>query len=333
MTEHIVVGSEPPRIQYVADGTTSRFETPFPVFKPDAVQIFLNETEVPAADYTAQLDGDLRAAVVFNTPPPQHAVITITRVLPVERTSNFQEGGALRADVLNYEFNYQMACLQQLADNLNRSMIMPPWAVDPSVQLKLPTPTAGKSIMWSADGKSLVNSDIEINSLLDEINAKSAQTTAASQTATAQATAAETHAATATAQAVIAADQAAVATQKAAEAVQTLAQKASVSADNFSAAGKEVIVILGRPDDTRAVSFSTTSPYTCPNHGYISLTVNGSASGATNVQRNGKNVGFAWHTNTYVGNRTNFPVSKNDVISWSGPGGIADPIFTPLKGV
>ncbi|MDD3668905.1 MAG: hypothetical protein PHX68_01250 [Alphaproteobacteria bacterium] len=333
MTEHIVVGSEPPRIQYAADGTTSRFETPFPVFKPDALQIFIDDAEVPAENYAVDLDGDLRAAVVFAAPPPQHAVVTITRVLPIERASHFQEGGALRADVLNYEFNYQMACLQQLADNLNRSMIMPPYAIDPSVQLKLPTPTAGKSIMWSADGKSLVNSSIEINSLLDEIAAQSAQTAAASQTATAQASAAETHAATATAQATIATNQAAVATQKAAEAVQTLAQKASVSADNFSAAGKEAIVILGRPDDARAISFSTTSPYTCPNHGYVSITINGSASGATNVQRNGKNVGYAWHTNTYVGNRTNFPVSKNDVIAWSGPGGVSDPIFAPLKGV
>ena len=84
--------------------------------------------------------------VIFNTVPSQGVVITIIRNLSIERTTHFQEGGALRADTLNDELDYQIACQQQIADQLNRSMVLPPYAAGTGVNLTLPTPTTGKAI-------------------------------------------------------------------------------------------------------------------------------------------------------------------------------------------
>ncbi|MDY6407652.1 MAG: hypothetical protein SPL08_02995, partial [Pseudomonadota bacterium] len=75
----------------------------------------------------------------------------------------FQEGGALRADVLNDELDYQIACQQQIADNLNRSFVLPPYANGNDVDLSLPEPSAGKAIVWNASGTGLENSDLSIN--------------------------------------------------------------------------------------------------------------------------------------------------------------------------
>lgn len=219
MAEHILVQDIVPRIQYTADGINKTFETPFIIFNEEALDVYLDEEKITQG-YTIQTDDEMRGQVVFETAPENGTLITLSRHLTIARTSDFQEGGSLRANTLNYELDYQTACLQELADNINRSMVLPPYAVDSDIQLTLPLPKAGRAIVWDADGKNLENSELEMNKVYQQL--------------TQNVSLAEQQAATATEQANLATEQALIATQKA-NAAAAAFESATVAADEAKA--------------------------------------------------------------------------------------------------
>ena len=211
MTNHVKVYGVKPRIQYTADGSLTTYEFPFAIFKASDIDVYFGETLQDSDSYTVQgvcsSDG---GSVTFSTPPVSGTTITLVRDLSIERTSDFQEGASLRAQVLNDELDYQVACQQQLADTINRSMVLPPYAIGTDVNLTLPAPCAGKSIVWNADGTNLENSTIEVNSLESTLNGYKTEAQTAAFTASGKAEIATTQAGIASAkatEAISAADQ------------------------------------------------------------------------------------------------------------------------------
>ena len=250
MTSHVKIHGVVPRIQYTANGSLTKFTFPFAIFSTDDIEVYLNDTKQASTAYTVTgvRDSD-GGSVTFTSTPTNGTVVTIVRNLSIERTSDFQEGGALRADTLNDEFDYQIACQQQIADNLNRSMVLPPYAVDSNVNLTLPTPSAGKAIVWNADGTNLENSTVEVNALENTIKGykESAESAAAMATTKAglasdKADIATTQAQTAMTQAGIATTQAGIATTKATEVSTALSTKANKDMDNITSTGRSTVV-------------------------------------------------------------------------------------------
>ena len=171
MTEHIKVYGVTPRIQYVANGTSNAFTFPFVIFATSDIDVYLNDEKQNTNTYTVTGERSSQGGTVtFATAPTSGTTITIVRNLSIERTSDFQEGGALRADTLNDELDYQIACQQQIADSLNRSMVLPPYAADIDVNLTLPSPSAGKAIVWNSSGTNLENSTVSVNALEGTLN-------------------------------------------------------------------------------------------------------------------------------------------------------------------
>ena len=244
MAEHIQVQDIVPRIQYTADGINKAFETPFIIFNEEALDVYLDEEKITEG-FTVQMDEETRAEVVFETAPKSGTLITLTRHLPIARTSDFQEGGSLRANTLNDELDYQTACLQELADNINRSMVLPPYAVGSDSQLTLPLPDAGKAIVWTADGKNLENSKLEINKVVQELEEHLALVEENASISEQQADLATEQANLATAQALLAAQKAneaaaklELATEAADDAQACVTSKANINMDNLSQTGK-----------------------------------------------------------------------------------------------
>ncbi len=218
---HIKLHGVKPRIQYISDGTLTTYEFPFVIFSDADVQVYLNDTLQETGTYTVSgVRNTKGGCVVFITPPAQNTVITIMRNLTIERTTDFQEGGTLRSNILNDEFDYQTACLQQIADNLNRSMVLPPYATDTDVNLTLPTPSAGKAIVWNKDGTNLENSTVKVNELENTLKQyKEIAQTASSEAISAAQTAVQ---------------KADIATQKAEEAVSTVDNKVNIDFSNVT---------------------------------------------------------------------------------------------------
>ena len=268
MTNHIKIYGVKPRIQYVSNGNLKKYEFPFVIFKTSDVDVYLDDKLLTTSEYEVSVEPDIEGGTIsFKVAPSNGTVITIARNLSIERTTDFQEGGALRANVLNDELDYQIACQQQIADNLNRSMVLPPYAVDTGVDLTLPTPSAGKAIVWNADGTNLENSAVKVNELESTLKGYKTEAQNAAMTAINKADIATTQAQTATTQAEVASTQAQIATEKAQEAVSTLASKANKDMDNLTTAGKNLITSLGMPDYTTGIGFPgnswTLAPYDC----------------------------------------------------------------------
>lgn len=294
MTNHVKIQGTIPRIQYTANGTLTTYEFPFAIFSTDDIDVYLNNTKQASTVYTVSgarnSDG---GSVTFASAPENGTIITIMRNLSIERTSDFQEGGALRADTLNDELDYQIACQQQIAENLNRSMVLPPYAVANDIDLTLPTPAAGKAIVWNSDGTNLENSTVEVNALESTLNGYKTAAETAATTATTKAGIASDKADLATTKAQLASDKADIATAKAAEAASTLSSKANKDMDNLSTAGKAGIVSLGLPDYTSGVSVSHSSlasGYTAPSKGILMGGCN--PDGNTTITVNGQ---IAWN--------------------------------------
>lgn len=273
MAENINLADDPPRIRYVADGIQTIYETPFPVFKEKSLIIYLDDQVLSSENYVIELDEQLRATVTFNEAPVAQTIITIMRNLPIERTSNFQEASILRSEVLNYEFNYLMACMQQLTDALKRSMILPPYALDTAQNLTLPLPNAGKAIVWTADGKGLENSTVNINALEKTFSDYKTAAETASATATAKAEEAVTAATTAQTKASEATQSATEAAQNVQTVSNALITKANTDLNNLTQTAQKTIVGLGMPDYTRGTSISLNTTFTPTTDGFIEYKV------------------------------------------------------------
>ena len=307
MTDHVKIYGIKPRIQYVADGTLTEYEFPFAIFKTTDIEVYFGDTKQDTSTYTVSearhSDG---GSVTFESAPTSGTIITIVRNLSIERTSDFQEGSTLRAKVLNDELDYQIACQQQIAENLNRSMVLPPYATDNDLDLTLPTPSAGKAIVWNSDGTNLENSTVSVNALESTLKGYKESAESAASTAT-------TKAGIASDKADIATEKAQIATDKATEAATTLASKANKDMDNLSATGQETVIHWVSPNYDNPITI-TASPYTAEKDGLVVMTSNSAYSHGISV--NGNYIAHYYLSSNITDMVMFIPVSKGDVITF-----------------
>lgn len=157
MPDHIRIGDVSPRVQYVADGALTAFDYPFPIFGDGDLTVYLDEAE-QRAGYSVRGAGESRGGTVrFDAAPASGVRVTLQRVLAVERTTDFQEGGAFRADTINDELDRQTAMIQQIADETARALTAAP--TDPAGALSLPPKDrrAGRYLAFDADGNAIAS--------------------------------------------------------------------------------------------------------------------------------------------------------------------------------
>lgn len=158
-----------PRITFLGDGSSRSFNFTFPIFSENDISVFLDgelQTEGFFVSLSANADG---GTVVFSLAPGNEVLITIARTLEIKRTTDFGESKAFRSKMLNHEFDYQIACLEQLADESSRAISFPIYSPN-ELNTAFPVPKAGKAIIWNEEGNALKNSEIEIENLISEIN-------------------------------------------------------------------------------------------------------------------------------------------------------------------
>ena len=332
MAEHITIQSTIPRIRYIADGMLTTFEFPFAIFKDSDLKVYFGETLQNSGYTVSGANNSDGGNVTFASAPAADTIITLTRSLAIERISDFQEGGALRANVLNSELDYQIACLQEVADNLNRSMVLPPYAVGTDINLTLPAPVAGKAIVWNEQGTNLENSTIAVNELESTLasykdTAESAKDDAvtAKNAAIGKADEAASFASTASTKASEAAASASAAAASASSVASSLSTKANKDMDNLSATGKTTVSSLSMPSNGYVdYSYTKEYNYTAPANGYFYLRATGGGSGTWVCI----SLGDSASSDTYMTYKTNSagtltavaPVSKNQVVTPSNSG-------------
>lgn len=266
MTDHIKIEGIIPHIQYVADGVLTSYSFPFAIFNANNMEVYFDDNLQPKSIYQVVFDPtECGGRVNFNVAPEANTKITLVRNLTIERTADFQEGGALRANTLNDELDYIIACQQQLADKLNRTMTLPVYAADDDVDFTMPRPDKGKAIVWDKDGKKLEASTVAVNEMENTLNGYKTEAQTAAATATEKATIASD-------KADIATEKAQIATDKAAEAIDTVDSKATKDLDNLSTLGKEKVSNLAMPSDSYIDYTLTERTFTAPANGYYCAT-------------------------------------------------------------
>lgn len=111
------------RIQYRGNGEVTEFFYNFVIFAAGDMEVYLDDA-LQVSGYEVVGAGDKEGGkVVFEKAPASGVLVTLSRKLEISRRSDFQEGGVLRSKILNYEFDYIVACLQQISAAIDRTMI------------------------------------------------------------------------------------------------------------------------------------------------------------------------------------------------------------------
>lgn len=189
MTSQVIVGAVSPRVQYIADGWQAEFPFPFVIFKEADLQVWVGEAVMLSGYTVSGVASSNGGAVVLAVPPPANTRVTLRRKLTIERLSDFQEGGAFRAKVINDQLDFLTAALQELEAELARAVTLAPAAPAPA-SLHLPPAVPGKAIGWADDGQSLVNDPTDFTTTVQVVQQWATDAEGAVQSAHAAASAA-----------------------------------------------------------------------------------------------------------------------------------------------
>ena len=167
MPTQVEAGYRKPRIQFTADGEQKEFHFNFTIYEPENVKVYI-EDELQTSGYSlSQIKEAPGGTVTFQTAPETGKLITIYRDLELKRTTDFKEGGPFRSSKVNAEFDYQLSCLEQLEDSIGRTVTFPQYA-PMNMNINLPMPDAGKSIIWNEQENSLINSQYQFDDVINQ---------------------------------------------------------------------------------------------------------------------------------------------------------------------
>lgn len=115
MTEHIKMPDIPPLVRYLADGIQTVFTYPFPIFASEDLVVYLNGAKQVSGFSISGAGHNAGGSVVFETAPEEDVIVTLECKLPLERLTDFLEGGDFSAASINTELDYLIAAIQQVA--------------------------------------------------------------------------------------------------------------------------------------------------------------------------------------------------------------------------
>jgi len=103
-----------PLVRYVTNGTQTTFQYPFPIFASEDLSVYFDGAE-QFNGFDVSDAGETSGGVIeFDTPPSNGTVLTLERRLPLERITDFIEGGDFSAQAINNELDYLTGSLQQI---------------------------------------------------------------------------------------------------------------------------------------------------------------------------------------------------------------------------
>ncbi|MEM7679493.1 MAG: glycosyl hydrolase family 28-related protein, partial [Pseudomonadota bacterium] len=114
MPEHIKMPDVAPIARLVSDGSQTIFTYPFPIFASEDMAVYLDGAKQSSGYDLSGVGKTNGGTVTFDTAPASGVVITLARELPIERTTDYLEGGDFSAASINAELDYLIAALQQV---------------------------------------------------------------------------------------------------------------------------------------------------------------------------------------------------------------------------
>lgn len=119
MTDHIKMPEIEPLVRYVANGIQTIYDYPFPIFASEDLKVFFDGATQYAGFAISDAGNTNGGSVTFATAPADGVVLTLERRVPLERMTDFLEGGDFSAQSINNELDYLTASVQQVNRDLS----------------------------------------------------------------------------------------------------------------------------------------------------------------------------------------------------------------------
>lgn len=156
MAEHIRIGDVAPRVQYVGDGARTDFAFPFPIFDDADLELRIGTVVITGGYGVAGAGESEGGTVTLGEPPAAGETVTLRRRLTVERSSDFQDNGLLRARTLNDELDRLVAVLQEQRDEIGSALRQDPGEVGGQMVLPVRTARANRLLGFDSNGNAIV---------------------------------------------------------------------------------------------------------------------------------------------------------------------------------
>jgi hypothetical protein len=104
-----------PLVRYLADGEETEFLYAFPIFASEDIAVYFDGARQFSGFTVAGAGETTGGTVTFAVAPAENIVVTIERRLPLERMTDFVEGGNFSARSINNELDFLTAAIQQIA--------------------------------------------------------------------------------------------------------------------------------------------------------------------------------------------------------------------------
>lgn len=328
---------------YVGNGSTRTFPFTFecPAEHPEYIKVYLMQddgTALATSDY--QLDMDARQITYpsSGTALPEGKKLVIMRELPLQQMMNLVNNGPYFAEDVETAFDENVMAMQQIAEKLNRSIIMNVDIDGDAFVNEVPF-EAGKSFRIADDGKSIVLTEDPAR-VLPLAQEAYAQAQAQAQIASASAAAAAKSENSAFESAGVAGNSAQYASLSAASAAENaeltsgykqeaLNAKADATASATNAKASEANAKIS---ENNAEASKEAAQSAASNANNFATSARSSASEAKSYRDAANN--YAANAKNYSENVNVFlpSVSASGVLSWTNKAGLANPASVNIKG-
>lgn len=151
-TEHIKMPDVAPLVRYVADGAQTVYSYPFPIFASEDIAVYFDGA-VQISGFTVTGAGQTNGgSVTFNTAPANGVIVTLERRLPLERLTDFLEGGDFSAQAINNELDFLLAAIQQVGSDQTGMLRYTADEVPATVELPTKIQRANKVLGFDGSG-------------------------------------------------------------------------------------------------------------------------------------------------------------------------------------
>ena len=321
---------------YVGNGSTRTFPFTFecPAEHPEYIKVYLMQddgTALATSDY--QLDMDARQITYpsIGAALPEGKKLVIMRELPLQQMMNLVNNGPYFAEDVELAFDENVMAMQQIAEKLNRSIIMSVDIDGDAFVNEVPF-EAGKSFRIADDGKSIVLTEDPAR-VLPLVQEAYAQAQVQAQSAYASAVAAAKSEDSAFESAGVAGNSAQSASTSAASAAESaeltsgykqeaLTAKNAAAASATNAKASEANAKTSENNAEASKEAAQSAATTASNFANASRS---SANEARTYRDNAKN--YSENVNVFIPS-----VSSAGVLSWTNKAGLTNPASVNIKG-
>ena len=336
---------------YVGNSSTRTFPFTFecPAEHPEYIKVYLMQddgTALATSDYQLDMDAKQITYPSSGTALPEGKKLVIMRELPLQQMMNLVNNGPYFAEDIETAFDECVMAMQQIAEKLNRSIIMSVDIDGDAFVNEVPF-EAGKSFRIADDGKSIVLTE-DPAKVLPLVQGVYAQTQTQAQSAAASATAAAKSEDSAFKSAGVAGNSAQYASLSAASASENaeltsgykqeaLTAKADAAASATNAKASEA---NAKTSENNAEASKEAAQSAATAASKFASAARNSAGEAKTYKDNAKT--YMDNAELYMNNAKNYSenvnvfvpsVSSAGVLSWTNKAGLPNPASVNIKGV